>query len=241
MPEDGQPAKKPSGPQHFLMVGGFALVALLIGYNLYSGLTLEEIGVPGVFTLKFKSHAQPASTNKTDQPADPFETDFPSEPATPPPQRVASGAPPKGMASEVSVKKMGQEAMHSRQVELEQRLRDMEEALKRAERGGAPRTSTAAKPARRVSLTGTWQSPEGLSYVIHQEGEDLTIQEVSPLYGVTAVGEGTIEGQKVEISYATAVGTMGKADLTLASSGKELTGTFKDLTTGASLPLTLRR
>jgi len=46
-------------------------------------------------------------------------------------------------------------------------------------------------------LAGTWHSAPGVSYLIQQNAAALTIQEISPLYGITAVGRGTIAGQAV--------------------------------------------
>lgn len=37
------------------------LAILIIGWNLYTGATIQEIGIPGIFTIKFGSNGKPPS------------------------------------------------------------------------------------------------------------------------------------------------------------------------------------
>lgn len=91
------------------------------------------------------------------------------------------------------------------------------------------------------NINGSWQGVGGQSYIIHQSGSAVTIQEINPILGITAVGQGVIIGQDIDISYTTAIGTVGRARLRISENGQRLTGEFTDLTTGVSMPLVLYR
>ena len=107
----------------------------------------------------------------------------------------------------------------------------------------SPTTDTAppTEPAQFFSISGTWQSAVGLSYIIEQSGGDVTIQEINSFGIVTAEGQGVIEGRDIDISYVTAVGTLGRALLSVSDDGRRITGTFEDLTIGSIAPATLFR
>lgn len=97
------------------------------------------------------------------------------------------------------------------------------------------------QPTALHNISGTWQAAGGLSYFIQQSGNIVTVQEISPVYGVTAVGQGVIVGQDIDISYTTIIGTTGRSLLTLSADGRQLTGSFRDDITGASGPIALYR
>ena len=107
----------------------------------------------------------------------------------------------------------------------------------------SPTTDTAPppEPAQFLNISGTWQSAVGLSYIIGQSGGDVTIQEVNSFGIVTAEGQGVIVGRDIDISYVTAVGTLGRALLSVSDDGRRITGTFQDLTVGSIAPVTLFR
>jgi hypothetical protein len=92
-----------------------------------------------------------------------------------------------------------------------------------------------------VNINGTWYSDEGLSYVITQSGNNIYLEEINPLYGTTASGQGTISGQDVDISVTTAAGTQGRARFRVSDDGEELIGEYTDITRGMSMPLDLYR
>ena len=58
---------------------------------------------------------------------------------------------------------------------------------------------------------------------------------------VTAQGEGELEGRTVTLSYITTVGTNGKSVLVLSEDGETMSGSFTDLVTGMTMPLSLAR
>lgn len=122
--------------------------------------------------------------------------------------------------------------LEQRQAELEQRFQELEQQTNQPEIPQAPQG---------VDLNGIWYSQNGLSYQIVQNGNFITIQEINPLYGVTAVGQGQVQNQTIQITYQTAAYQQGSANLTISSDGRSLTGTFRDAYTGFTVPANLYR
>lgn len=92
-----------------------------------------------------------------------------------------------------------------------------------------------------INISGSWLGANGLTYVITQSGHVVTIQEISPVYGVTANGEGTVSGTEVDITYSAVDGSIGIASLIFSEATGELSGTFSNLTTGLATPAILYR
>lgn len=177
----------------------FAVVIPLILYNLYTGLVIGKIEVPGVFTVEFREKA---------------------------PAMHSSGA----------LEKLPDVERAQGQAQLENRVRDMEDRLHNSEQ---ERRSVPFQ--QQFDLNGTWHSALGLSYLIRQNGNVLTIQEISPIYGITAAGEGVITHHDIIISYMAADYTTGRGALRLSDDGMQMTGTFTNLATGMSTSATLFR
>ena len=101
---------------------------------------------------------------------------------------------------------------------------------------------TAVPPPQAIiSLYGQWAGPGGLSYIIRQQGSYITIQEMNPWLGVAAVGEGTINGNIVNLSYTTAIGTAGQAQLQISPDGRQMLGQSRDMVTGVTMPMQMQR
>ena len=93
-----------------------------------------------------------------------------------------------------------------------------------------------------INLAGHWSSPEGLTYIMEQVGNQVTFAEFNPLLNtVTAGGAGAINGRDFVLTYQTAVGTMGQARLRVSDDGESMSGNYTDLSTGASQYITLER
>lgn len=133
---------------------------------------------------------------------------------------------------------LNQQERSQRHDELEKKLRMMEEEIKKKEDllNQAERTQ-----AQYINISGTWQGPGGLSYIINHSGNFVTVQEISPIYGITAVGQGTINGQNIDVWYTTAIGTTGRALLKVSADGRQINGTITDQTMGISTPITLNK
>lgn len=184
------------------MIGGFLgrlitsklffilVVGPIVVYNIYAGLTIGRIGLPGGFSIEFQDQPSRASAaNVADIPAD---------------------------------------ERRRREAEMDSKLRAMEERLR-----AQPRTDTPSATST-VNVSGTWQSQNGVSYTLNQNGNQVIFQEVSSLFGTVAAGHGTISHHDMTISYTTIFFTPGRADLRVSDDGRRITGSFTDTRSGAT-------
>ena len=91
-----------------------------------------------------------------------------------------------------------------------------------------------------LNIGGTWRTAEGLIYVLRQSGNVVTVQEIDRGV-VVAQGQGTIVGRNLDVSYTRLDGSSGRAHVKVSADGKELTGTYTNLTLGESGSLVLYR
>ena len=155
---------------------------------------------------------------------------------------------PGGMNSGKSIKEPSNQDIKQRQKALEEKLRDMEDQAAEPGAGdlGASGPSRSARTVANSHLgspavSGTWTGENSLTYVITQSGDSVTIREMSPLYGITAVGQGTFDRRRLTVSYRTALDSEGTADLEMSDDGRQLTGSFTDSSSGVSVPAVLQR
>lgn len=120
-----------------------------------------------------------------------------------------------------------------------------QEELKREMYQSESQIELAAPPAqynyRLPNISGVWQAAGGISYTVQQNGNIIAVQEMNPLYGVTAVGQGRISGQIIDVAYNTIVGTTGRLFLELSEDGSLMTGSYSDTITGMSGEISLYR
>ncbi len=205
-----------------------SLLVLLVGYTLYKGQTIEEIGLGSLGSVKF---AKPG--------------DAPHDTPAPPLTDTGHGTSP--IVHPEAAKTVDQDEMARRQAELEAKLRRMEEALKHSEARPVRRAPDDQSPendapiARPVNLVGTWRDQTGVSWIIQQTGNAVAFQEFNPMLGVTAVGQGTVSGHQLQLTYQSALQTNGQAALTISPDGRHLTGNARDNVTGVSFPLMFTR
>ncbi len=151
---------------------------------------------------------------------------------------------PRTVANPEQLKQVGEDELKQRQAALENKLAELEAQLRQRTPPVAGEGAVSGEPGAAAGvhlLAGTWHSAQGVSYLIQQNAAALTIQEINPLYGITAVGQGTIAGRPVQFSITTAAGTWGTAQLTLAADGRQLDGRYAGLVTGLVVPLALHR
>jgi Trypsin-like peptidase domain len=104
----------------------------------------------------------------------------------------------------------------------------------------------ASTPSPVLDLTGTWRNVANpaISYSLDQEGSQVTMEEFTVnMFGpvMTASGEGRLQGKTLTLTYITAFQTGGKSLMTLSEDGQTMSGTFTDLVSGVTLPLSLVR
>jgi hypothetical protein len=145
--------------------------------------------------------------------------------------RIVFREKPRGTTDD-KIDDLSKAELEKRQAELDARFRKLEQQANQ---------SSIPSKSQDINLSGTWYSQGGLSYQIVQSGNFVTIQEINPLYGVTAVGQGQIQGQTVLINYQTASYTQGIANLTISPEGRSLNGTFRDNYSGYTVPAILSR
>jgi len=96
------------------------------------------------------------------------------------------------------------------------------------------------------NLTGTWRNVvnANIFYEFDQEGTDVTMEEFTAnMFGpvMTATGEGRLQGKTLTLTYVTAFQTGGKSVMTVSEDGLTMSGTYTDLVSGVTLPLSLAR
>lgn len=173
----------------------------------HKGQAIEEIGLGGLGSVKF---AKPGDT--------------PHDMPAPSPSGTGHGTSP--IVHPDVAQQVDHDEMSRRQAALEAKLRRMEEALKQSETRPVRRapdeqsTEVAAPISRQVNLAGTWRDRTGVSWIIQQTGNAVAFQEYNPILGVTAVGQGTVSGHQLQLTYQSALQTNGQAELTISPDGR---------------------
>lgn len=91
-----------------------------------------------------------------------------------------------------------------------------------------------------VELSGQWDGDNGFAYVIEQFGDQATITELTPDGLVSATGAGTIDGTTFTFEYTAADLSVGAGVLEQVDRD-QLDGSFQNLATGATVPITMTR
>jgi hypothetical protein len=97
-----------------------------------------------------------------------------------------------------SLKKIPSEDLQARQVQLERKLIQYNQVLE-----SQPQILNVAPVE--SNLSGSWQSNLGSTYTIAQSGNAIAIQEFTPPYGITAVGQGWLSQGFINIKYVNAL------------------------------------
>ena len=148
----------------------------------------------------------------------------------------------QSVVSEKEVEGMDKQERTQREQDLEAKLNEMQEQLKRVS-AQPQNTAPADLPVTMIDVSGTWRNDTGASYVLQQSGDWVTLQEVSMIYGVpttTAAGQGRIYGQTLELDCNTLMNIPGRLRLQLAANGMSMSGSFTYVT-GMSIPMVLYR
>jgi hypothetical protein len=130
------------------------------------------------------------------------------------------------------LKEISKNDLKNRQDKLETKLSKVEKDFHKI-----PQDSQVTQ---QFNINGTWQSNSGSSYIINQYGNAVSIQEVHPFYGITAIGEGLMTQRDVNISYLNAFYSKGNGILHVVDN-KRIDGQFTDSTTKFTTRTTLYR
>ena len=136
----------------------------------------------------------------------------------------------KKLTPEENIKNIPKSEIVKRQEELKRELSHTETQMEGAD-------TQRQQYSGMTNISGVWQAAGGISYSIQQSGNMVAMQEMNPVYGITAVGQGVISGKSVDIAYNTIAGTTGRTTLQLSEDGKQMTGSFSHAVKGISTPL----
>jgi hypothetical protein len=125
------------------------------------------------------------------------------------------------------------------QAALMKKIAELEKKME-VQKKSTPPVNTVV-PAPEINISGQWESDDGIQYIFVQSGNRVTFQEVNMIAGITAAGEGTINGRNVQLNYVTLVGTNGGAQLTLGEDHDEMNGSFTDHYTGMNQAINIYR
>lgn len=117
------------------------------------------------------------------------------------------------------------------QQNLEKRVSELEQEAKNQ---SASQVATPTSP----DLRGNWTGENGLTYTIQQYGDQVVIEEITP-YGITAVGQGRVEGDSLNFDYQSLDGSYGRALFSI--NGDTLQGSFNNDYYQVSVPAVLYR
>lgn len=149
-----------------------------------------------------------------------------------------------GTADQREVENLSADELKLKQMQLEAKLREMEQRMAQQSEAGAPSSPQQGQPFQDIAqLHGTWYFDNGASWIINQSGVSVSVQEYSYLFGeqlLTAGGQGTVIGQRAFIDFSTIGGGSGRAELTL-SGNRTLSGTLKDASGNPLMALHLTR
>jgi uncharacterized protein DUF2510 len=123
--------------------------------------------------------------------------------------------------------------------EIEAKQADLEQQVRALRDNARSEASSRPPPPATTDLSGNWLSPTGLRYQIQQFGANAVITEMSP-WGISAAGQGTVNGDEATFAYQAADGTTGQAVLRLTDDST-LEGTFTNHTVGTTVPVRLTR
>lgn len=121
------------------------------------------------------------------------------------------------------------DAVKQQQPELEDRLNRIESELQ---------NRRSAEPSA-IDVSGTWLADNGYNYVFQQYGDAVAFSEES-IYGVTATGQGRIDGNRLKITFQAWNLSVGTSELVLNPDGS-LTGTVTNTAQGFSFPIQMFR
>jgi hypothetical protein len=98
---------------------------------------------------------------------------------------------------------------------------------------------SGAATAGAADIGGTWLGDNGLTYVIEQFGDEATFSEIGFAGMITATGSGFVDDSVFEFDFASFDGSGGEGQLRV--DGDTMSGSFTNLFTGITTPLTLWR
>lgn len=202
-----------------ILINSVSVVLIVVVLaNVYRGITVSKVGIPGLLDIEFNSGDKPPTqssdhqVNESDQ--DNINTTIennPNDQNTSNPQVQLPGDPVQTNQQQVYSPPGGTE----------------------------PDRQFTDRPVA-FNLNGYWVGDDGSEYEIYQSGNNISFTEYG-IFGVTASGNGTITDSSVTLEYETVFGTYGVATLKISNNGQTLTGSADDYSSGATTLLNLTK
>ncbi|WP_340105383.1 hypothetical protein [Rhodohalobacter sp. 8-1] len=188
-----------------------AVLIIVVLFNVYSGITVSKIGIPGLIDIEFNSGDKPGSEEKPGQQDSPTSDEQESVVDDPPIIKP-------GNTRDIS--------------------NDDYESLDEDDVYGAIPPEITGDTV--IDLNGMWYGDDGSEYEISHDGGSVYFTEYG-LYGATAQGSGEFQGKRLNLEYETVFGTFGTAILDVSENGRVLSGRANDITSGSVTQLYLTR
>ena len=206
-------------PKSIFWIVASIVLLVVVSYAIMSGAPVKNLSVPGVMDIE-------------------FDTGNGSAPVAQPQQTGLNSQRTSELESKIA--ELEKRELDQREAALQQRLQELERRMVEREQQVAPSSAPIAQP--QFNLTGNWRNAEGLNYIFQQMGNRVTIQEINPLLGIVqAVGEGTISGDRIDLTIQPVLGVGGRATLRISSDGNQMSGTVTDQLTNMPQPITIFR
>lgn len=195
-----------------------AVLIIVVLFNVYSGITVSKIGIPGLLDIEFnpgnKTNGDNGAAGKQHDP-------------------VQLVSPASNNLEKSNDGPLIENDSGSGETPANIYKQDDPEVVYN------PNQPDRSRPG--ISdLNGMWYGDDGSEYEITQNGGEIYFTEYG-LYGITAQGMGRYLNNQFIFEYETVFGTVGTATLTLSQDGRALSGRANDLTSGAITQLYLTR
>ena len=90
-------------------------------------------------------------------------------------------------------------------------------------------------------VSGAWNSMDGLTYLIQQQGNQVSFQGTNGFGMVVTVGGGQLIGRRMQLQYRLADGTSGTANTEISLDSRHISGMATNLFSGLTTPVLLSR
>lgn len=193
-----------------------AVLIIIVLFNVYSGITVSKIGIPGLIDLEFNTGSSPDSkpvSNPDNRNDSESYNEFESGNSTDESFQVGGTGTQNPVVRNPEMVTPGVINRPVQQPELIPAV---------------------------IDLNGRWYGEDGSEYDISQMGNSVSFTEYG-MFGATASGFGSYQNNRLTFEYETVFGTYGAATLNLSQDGRMMSGRADDLTSGGSVTLVLRR
>lgn len=202
-----------------ILVNSVSIVLIVVVLaNVYRGITVSKVGIPGLLDIEFNSGDNPP-TQSSDRQVDESDQD---------------NNKPAGINNQGGQNSSIQQVQNPRESVS---TNDQQDFLTP---DGTENEAQAADRSAAFNLSGLWYGDDGSEYEIYQSGNIISFTEYG-MFGVTASGNGTITDSSVILEYETVFGTYGVATLQISNNGQIMTGSADDYSSGSTTFLNLTR